>query len=143
MTRNALPKKPVIGVAGCTGSILSPSITPNYEPLLVGPRPCRSIPRLCLAVLVALGCNSPTKAQQPPSSNAASSVLDAPLHRRTVRVPVTEGPDIRFRRLSAAAGLSQTRAEQIVQDDQGFMWLGTQFGLNRYDGNSFRVFTPN
>ena len=70
-------------------------------------------------------------------------MLEAQVHLRTVKVPWVEGTDIRFRRLSTAAGLSQTRAEQIVQDDQGFMWFGTQFGLNRYDGYSFRVFTPN
>ena len=39
-------------------------------------------------------------------------------------------------------GLSQTRVLQIVQDDQGFMWFGTQYGLDRYDGYKFRVFTP-
>jgi hypothetical protein len=27
-----------------------------------------------------------------------------------------------------------------VQDDQGFMWFGSQYGLNRYDGYSFKVF---
>ena len=29
---------------------------------------------------------------------------------------------------------------QIVQDDQGFMWFGSQYGLNRYDGYKFKVF---
>jgi len=29
---------------------------------------------------------------------------------------------------------------QIVQDDQGFMWFGSQYGLNRYDGYTFKVF---
>jgi PAS domain S-box-containing protein len=27
-----------------------------------------------------------------------------------------------------------------VQDDQGFMWFGSQYGLNRYDGYKFKVF---
>jgi ligand-binding sensor domain-containing protein len=30
----------------------------------------------------------------------------------------------------------------MVQDDQGFMWFGTQYGLNRFDGYSFKVFRP-
>jgi len=30
----------------------------------------------------------------------------------------------------------------IVQDDQGFLWFGTQYGLNRYDGYEYKVFTP-
>jgi len=58
-----------------------------------------------------------------------------------VRLPVIDGNDIRFSRLSTAQGLSQTRVQQIVQDDQGFMWFGTQYGLDRYDGYEFRVFT--
>jgi ligand-binding sensor domain-containing protein/signal transduction histidine kinase len=29
---------------------------------------------------------------------------------------------------------------QIVQDNLGFMWFGTQYGLNRYDGYKFKVF---
>ena len=58
-----------------------------------------------------------------------------------VRVAVIDGNDLRFSRLSTSQGLSQTRVAQIVQDDQGFMWFGTQYGLDRYDGYEFRVFT--
>ena len=64
-----------------------------------------------------------------------------PLTLRSQRVPVLDGNDIRFSRLSSAQGLSQTQVAHIVQDDQGFMWFGTQYGLDRYDGYEFRVFT--
>jgi ligand-binding sensor domain-containing protein len=39
-----------------------------------------------------------------------------------------------------ADGLSQTKAGQIAQDNQGFMWFGTQYGLNRFDGYNFKIF---
>ncbi len=37
-------------------------------------------------------------------------------------------------------GLSQETAQTIIKDKTGFVWIGTQEGLNRYDGNSFKVF---
>ena len=52
-------------------------------------------------------------------------------------------PDIhnlRFERYGLDEGLSQSSVVCIVQDAQGFMWFGTQDGLNRYDGYSFEVF---
>jgi ligand-binding sensor domain-containing protein len=58
-----------------------------------------------------------------------------------MRIPAIDGDDIRFSRLSTAQGLSQTQVNEIVQDDQGFMWFGTQYGLDRYDGYEFKVFT--
>ena len=36
--------------------------------------------------------------------------------------------------------MSQTKVDSIVQDDAGFMWFGTHFGLYRYDGYTFKVF---
>ena len=59
---------------------------------------------------------------------------------RTVRLPVISGRDTRFTRLSTTEGLSQIKVSEIVQDDQGFMWFGTQYGLNRFDGYNFKVF---
>src|SRR5579871_422868 len=59
---------------------------------------------------------------------------------RPVTLPVIDGADIRFTRPAVTDQLSQTKAGQMVQDDRGFMWFGTQYGLNRFDGYNFRVF---
>jgi ligand-binding sensor domain-containing protein len=72
----------------------------------------------------------------------AAAVPQARVDPRPVRLPVIDGTDVRFTLLSTTHGLSQRRTSQIVQDDQGFMWLGTQYGLNRYDGYDFKVFVP-
>src|ERR1700739_4519220 len=67
-------------------------------------------------------------------------VRQAHVDPRTITLPVVDGKDLRFTRLSTDQGLSQTKVTQIVQDDQGFMWFGTQYGLNRYDGYNFKLF---
>ncbi|SFD10036.1 two-component regulator propeller domain-containing protein [Massilia yuzhufengensis] len=46
---------------------------------------------------------------------------------------------LRFERLSIEQGLSQQSVLAILQDRRGFLWFGTQAGLNRYDG--YRVTT--
>ena len=45
-----------------------------------------------------------------------------------------------FQNISIDDGLSQNSVVDIVQDSLGFMWFATQDGLNRYDGNEFRIF---
>ncbi|WP_129781829.1 sensor histidine kinase [Peristeroidobacter soli] len=57
-----------------------------------------------------------------------------------VHLGVTDATDLRFVRLSRSQGLSQQRVTNIAQDERGFLWFGTQYGLNRYDGYRFRVF---
>ena len=52
------------------------------------------------------------------------------------------GLPLRFERLSLEQGLSQSIVECILQDARGFMWFGTEDGLNRYDGYQFVVFRP-
>ena len=47
---------------------------------------------------------------------------------------------LRFRHLTIDDGLSQDIVTSIVQDERGFMWIGTEDGLNRYDGVSVKVY---
>jgi ligand-binding sensor domain-containing protein/signal transduction histidine kinase len=45
----------------------------------------------------------------------------------------------RFRRVDPQQGLSQISALALAQDRDGLIWIGTQDGLNRYDGYDMRV----
>jgi ligand-binding sensor domain-containing protein len=47
---------------------------------------------------------------------------------------------LRFDRLGRNEGLSQGSINCMLRDRDGFMWFGTQDGLNLYDGKKFRVF---
>jgi GAF domain-containing protein/ligand-binding sensor domain-containing protein len=50
------------------------------------------------------------------------------------------GQDVTFKRLTLDDGLSQSSIYCTVQDAQGFMWFGTQDGLNRYDGYEIKIY---
>ncbi len=47
---------------------------------------------------------------------------------------------IPFVHLSIEQGLSQSTINSIAQDQTGYIWVGTQEGLNRYDGYRFHAF---
>jgi ligand-binding sensor domain-containing protein/class 3 adenylate cyclase/predicted metal-dependent HD superfamily phosphohydrolase len=47
---------------------------------------------------------------------------------------------IKFDNISLNEGLSQSTISAIIQDSQGYMWFGTQDGLNRYDGYRFKIY---
>lgn len=49
-------------------------------------------------------------------------------------------PNNIFERIGLEQGLSNTTVTSILQDSRGFLWFGTQEGLNRYDGYSFTVY---
>ena len=47
---------------------------------------------------------------------------------------------VRFEYINSEQGLSANVVNCIFQDSQGFMWFGTNDGLNRYDGYHFTTF---
>ncbi len=47
-------------------------------------------------------------------------------------------PLLEFERLSIEQGLSQSSVLCMAQDKTGFLWFGTQDGLNRFDGYTFK-----
>ncbi|MFP4268852.1 MAG: two-component regulator propeller domain-containing protein, partial [Spirochaetaceae bacterium] len=48
--------------------------------------------------------------------------------------------NVRFEHIKKENGLSSLSVSSIVQDQRGFLWFGTQGGLNRYDGYEFKVY---
>jgi len=61
------------------------------------------------------------------------------------KLPIVKPPDplesgLHFEHISMEQGLSQSVVMCVLKDQAGFMWFCTQDGLNRYDGNSFKVF---
>lgn len=46
-----------------------------------------------------------------------------------------------FSRLNVNDGLSQNQINCIYRDSKGFVWFGTNAGLNRFDGTDFEIFT--
>ena len=54
--------------------------------------------------------------------------------------PLAATKNIAFTRMSLKEGLSQAAVHAIAQDRKGYMWFGTQEGLNRYDGYRFTTY---
>ncbi len=48
-----------------------------------------------------------------------------------------------FHHLSTKDGLSNNSVKNILKDSYGFLWIGTEFGLNRYDGYTFKTYLAN
>ena len=68
-----------------------------------------------------------------PASTALAEMAEAQSY-------ATQQRNLRFTDLDSAKGLSQDSVMALTQDKQGFIWIGTQEGLNRYDGHQITVF---
>ena len=93
-----------------------PGQAPRFRLLALAPRFCAALLGL-VALLLASG----------PSAAHDSNLA---LHSVAPR-------NIQFTHLSQAEGLSQNAVTAIAQDQTGYIWIGTQEGLNRYNGYEF------
>jgi ligand-binding sensor domain-containing protein len=59
----------------------------------------------------------------------------------SLRAMEKEAPE--FINLGVEDGLSQSIVYSVLKDHQGFLWIGTNYGLNRYDGYEFDIFINN
>lgn len=55
-------------------------------------------------------------------------------------ITLSAQPMLKFSHYLLEQGLSQSTAFCILQDKRGFLWVGTQDGLNRFNGYTFSVF---
>lgn len=48
-----------------------------------------------------------------------------------------------FRHYNIESGISSNNISSIFQDQKGFIWIGTSYGLSRFDGNQFTIYKKN
>ena len=73
----------------------------------------------------------------PFSQGLAAPLASPPLEAKLNFAP---GSVVRFEHFTSENGLSQNAGLDIFQDSRGYLWIGTQDGLNRYDGYSFKIY---
>ncbi|MBL7933702.1 MAG: hypothetical protein JNL60_17495, partial [Bacteroidia bacterium] len=47
---------------------------------------------------------------------------------------------LRFKKYSMAEGLSDNVCTSIIQDQEGYIWIGSTNGLNRFNGSTFNYY---
>jgi signal transduction histidine kinase/ligand-binding sensor domain-containing protein/CheY-like chemotaxis protein len=86
--------------------------------------------RYCLLFLLYFLCYQTSIAQSPTRDSLWLNLLPSfPAYAQSNHP--------KFKRLTPNEGLSQGHVTAIVKDHQGFMWFGTDEGLNKYDGYTF------
>ncbi len=70
-------------------------------------------------------------------------LLSLILFHATLTLSADAIPDMKFRRLDTRDGLSNSQVNCVFRDSRGFLWMGTAYGLNRYDGYRFKTFYSN
>ncbi len=57
-----------------------------------------------------------------------------------VLAEITYSQTLPFRSYSIEKGLSESVVHSLIQDEKGYIWAGTGFGLNRFDGVRFKQY---
>jgi len=85
----------------------------------------------------------PIRLNPVPKMYLATGIVIAVLLLLGGNVAHAQEPTPQFEHLTLDNGLSDNTVYSMVQDQTGFLWFGTQNGLNKYNGYSFTVFKNN
>jgi signal transduction histidine kinase/ligand-binding sensor domain-containing protein len=100
------------------------------------------LPLLVMILVAGLWVEAPVAAgrasAEPAGGQSSPAARNLNQPQPTASVPLDR--PLRFDRYSLADGLSQNSVMALLQDHQGFIWIATQEGLDRYDGYNFTVF---
>ena len=55
----------------------------------------------------------------------------------------TYAQEIKFNHLTVDNGLSNNKVNCVLEDRTGFIWFGTEDGLNRFDGYDIKIYRHN
>lgn len=102
---------------------------------------------MMILITIAVACFFSGCQKSQTSDYIISATVDlpsAPVEQNVTQRSKNQGipASIRFTKIGPDDGLSQSTTYAILQDDLGFMWFGTEDGLNRYDGYDFTTFRP-
>ena len=73
-------------------------------------------------------------------SNATAGIASTGNETAPATAPVPPVRPLYFEHLTAHDGLSQGTVMSLLQDSQGYLWIGTESGLDRYDGYSIKEY---
>jgi diguanylate cyclase (GGDEF)-like protein len=88
-------------------------------------------------------CRNPAGLYHPPMRAGSFGVIllcMAAAGMASAQAPSPRSTPPIFTTLGTSEGLPNASVSGVVQDSQGFLWFGTQGGLARYDGYSFKLF---
>ena len=108
--------------------------TPNLRDALT----LASLIAVVLSVAACAGSTTPTPSEL--KTTPTTSQPDPVPEARSPAPQLSPGQHLRFERISLGQGLSQSTVFCMLQDSHGFMWFGTEDGLNKYDGYTFTVY---
>lgn len=97
---------------------------------------------LILALALTACGSGLTPPAAPKPDSAAINRPVAPNRELQTSLPEVCECVLRFDHLNVEQGLSQSSIHVIFQDSRGFIWFGTQDGLNRYDGYTIKIYKP-
>ena len=94
-------------------------------------------------ILIACQSEDQITPQAPQAREDGSFDADLIPSNAILKKKIIQGEYLHFEHYAIEDGLSQSTVFCILQDSQGYMWFGTEDGLNKFDGYSFTVYKHN